>query len=113
MAKMELRKPISLLFDEKTKIESQVTGLVNELNMRQEKLQKLRSEQFGYREAKEHLPNNNSSKPARKVFDDNIAACQRGIDEVLKEMDKLEKDRSVVSSKLKSIEKSIKDLQNA
>lgn len=113
MAKVELRKPIATLLDEKAKLDQNTTTINDKYNRFSEELQRLRQEQFSYREAKEHLQNTNSNKPARQVFDQNIASTQRRIDEVLKELDIAEKERVVASSRAKAIDSSIKQLQNA
>lgn len=113
MAKMELRKPIAMLVEEKNKIDQKFNDVVERYTVSQTALQTLRSEQYSYREAKEHLQNTNSNKAARKVFDDQIAKAQLGIDEALKKLDLIEKDRVVIDSQRKAIEKSIKELQNS
>lgn len=113
MAKQELRKPIDTLLTEKNKIDQSLTSIKDRYDRYHEELQKLRFEQHGYREAKETLSNTNQNKPGRRVFDQSIADAQRRIDEVLKELDQVEKDRVVVASKGKAIERSIKELQNA
>lgn len=113
MAKMELRKPIDLLLTEKNNINKQLTTIQDQFNVKQELLTSLRSDQFSCREGKEHLSVSNMNKPARRVFDNQIAQLQMKIDEVLKELDVLEKDRVVVSSRAKAIDKSLKELQNA
>lgn len=113
MARQELRKPIDTLLTEKNKLDATLTGVKDRYDRYQEELTKLRYEQHSYREGKETLQNSNQNKPARRVFDQQIAECQKRVEEVLKELDNVEKERAVVSSKLKAIEKSIKELQNA
>ena len=113
MARAELRKPLDTLFTAKNELDKQMTQIKDRMNVLQERLQKERNEQFSYREAKEHLQNTASNKPARAVFDQNIVAAQKNIEDVSKEMDKVSKDYEVVNSKIKAMEKSIKELQNA
>lgn len=113
MARQELRKPIDTLLNEKNKLDGKLTNIKDRYDRFQEELQKLRYEQHSYREGKETLQNSNQNKPARRVFDAQIVECQKRIDEVMKELDTVEKERVVQSSHLKAIEKSIKELQNA
>lgn len=113
MAKQELRKPIDALLTEKSKIDQNLTSIKDRYDRFHEELQKLRYEQHGYREAKETMQNSNQNKPARRVFDQNIAEAQLRIDVIMKELDNVEKDRVVWASKGKAIERSIKELQNA
>jgi chromosome segregation ATPase len=113
MARQELRKPIDTLLNEKNKLDGIITSIKDRYDRFHEELNKLRYEQHSYREGKETLQNSNQNKPARRVFDQQIAECQKRIEEVLKELDNVEKERVVQSSKLKAIEKSIKELQNA
>lgn len=113
MAKVELRKAIDSLLNEKREIDKHLTRVNDEFNAKQEELGKLRRDQHSMREAKETLSNTNSSKPAKRVFDQQIADAQLRVNEILKGLDQLEKDRVVWSSKGKAIDKSIKELQNA
>lgn len=113
MARQELRKPIDVLLTEKNKIDQILTSIQDRYNRFQEELQKLRAEQYSFREGKETLSNTNQNKPARRVFDHQITECQKRVEEVLKELDLVEKDRVIQGSKLKALEKSIKELQNA
>ena len=113
MAKVELRKPISALLDEKSKCEAQLTQLRDRSAVLQQKLQESRMEEHGFREAKETLPNTPSSKPSRTVFDQGIATAHKKTEDVLKELDSIAKDLEVITSKAKSFDKSIRDLQSA
>lgn len=113
MAKAELRKPIEILMIEKNKIDGQLTTLKDQYESMHAELQKLRFEQMSYREGKETLQPSNQNKPARRVFDAQIASAQLRIDVIMKSLDQLEKDRVVTTSRVKAIEKSIKELQNA
>ena len=113
MARVEMRKPISSLMDEKSKLDLLMTALGDRYTRWQTELAERRANQFAYREGKNALSNSNSSKPARKVFDEQIAAEQLALEKCIKELDLVEKERVAVHSKLKAIEKSIKELQNA
>lgn len=113
MARQELRAPINALLEDKSKLDVAFTDLKNKYDVLSTELQRKRNEQSGYREAKETLQNTNSNKPARRVFDQRIADCQISIDETLKKLEELEKDRVVKSSQIVAISKSIKELQNA
>lgn len=113
MARQELRRPIDTLLSEKNKLDQILISINDEYTKYQTQLQELRYEQHGYREAKETLQNSNQNKPARRVFDTQIAEAQRKIDDILKMLDEVEKRRVVQASKLKALEKSIKELQNA
>lgn len=113
MARQELRKPIDSLLTEKNNLDKKLTTVKDEYDRYQEELGKLRQDQFSFREGKEALSPSNQNKPARRVFDANIAECQKRIEEVLKSLDDVEKRRVVVTSQLKAIEKSIRELQNA
>ena len=113
MARPELRKSIDSLMQEKNKLDQQLTTLQDRYIVAQDQLRSARGDQHGAREAKEALSNSNMNKPARRVFDQDIAIAQKIIDDVLKEIDLLEKDRVVVASKVTAIAKSIKELQNS
>lgn len=113
MAKIELRKAIDSLMKEKNDIDKQLTRINDGFQAKHEELGRLRADQHSMREAKETLSNSNSSKPAKRVFEQQISSAQLRVNEILKEVDQLEKDRVVWSSKVKAIEKSIKELQNA
>jgi small-conductance mechanosensitive channel len=113
MTKQNLRKPTDLLFTQKGEIEKQLTQFNDRFILLQEQLNELRGEQSGLREAKETLSNTNTNKPAKVAFDKRISEIQLIINAKLKELDTVEKDRIAVTSRLKAIEKSIKELQNA
>lgn len=110
---MELRKPIDLLFTEKNEIDKKLTTLQDQFNVKHEKLTALRQEQFHCREGKEQLSASNMNKPAKRVFDKRIVELQIEIEAVSKELEEVEKQRVVVTSLRKGIEKSIKELQNS
>ena len=113
MAKMELRKPIDILLNEKNSIDKKLTTINDQFTVKQEKLTSLRHDQFSCREGKEQLSNSNMNKPAKRVFDKQIAEIQLVINDVMKELEELEKQRVVIDSQRKAIDKSIKELQNA
>lgn len=113
MARQELRKPIDMLLEEKNKIDAGLTALNDKYNLLQKDLQDARMEQQHIREAKETLSNNNANKPARKLFDDQICVLQRKIEDISNQFSSLEKDRVVLDSKGKAIQKSLSELRNA
>lgn len=111
MARMELRKPIDTLLNEKNKFDKQMTELQDKYNACGERLQTYRAEQAANREAKERLSNTQSNKIARKVLDQGIADAQVEINKIQIEIEELEKNRVVVGSRLKAIEGSIAELR--
>lgn len=113
MAKVELRKAIDSLLKEKQSIDAQLTSINDGFTLSQEQLMNYRREQASYREARATLSNTNQSNPAKKVLNQQISEAQLKVDEILKSIDKLEKDRVVWAAKGKAIDKSIKELQNA
>jgi hypothetical protein len=113
MTNQNLKKAVDVLFTEKSRIDKQMTEINDRRTRFATELQEKRAEQFGYREAKESLPNMELHKPARKVLDDEAFRCQSRIDQLLKELDQVEKDALVWGSKSRAIEKSIKELQNS
>lgn len=112
MAKMELRKPINSLLEEKSKLDQQLTTIMDEYNVTTEKLASTRADLFSYRESKEHLSQTNLNKAARLVFDKNIAECQKQLQDISGILEKIEQRRVIVHGKIKAMEKSIKELQN-
>lgn len=113
MARVELRKPIEGLMEEKTKIERQLTNINDHYTKYHTQLSQLRADQFSYREGKETLSNTVQNKPARRVFDQKIADCQLEIDKTMKLLEDVEKERVVWSTKLKAMDKSLNELRNA
>lgn len=113
MAKHELRKPLDTLLTKKNELDQKKITINDQHTRYQTELQSLRNDQTAYRTAKETLSNTVSNKPSRKVFDDQISTIQLRVNEVLKELDRVEKDNEVVVSQIKAIDKSIKELQNS
>lgn len=113
MAKIELRKSIQALLDEKNDINKQLQRIEDEFKMLHEKLQVQRGEQFGYKEGLATMTQSAQNGPARRVLTNNIAKCEMIIKGVQDDIDRVEKDRVVWASKGKALDKSIKELQNA
>lgn len=113
MARVELHKPLDKLYQERNKIDQQLTTIKDEYDNAHEQLKNMRADQFAYKEGKAALSNTNQNRAARKVFDDSIASCQKSIQDILQKLDVIEKNRVIWYSKSKAIEKSIKELQNA
>lgn len=113
MARQELKAPLSKLFDEKSKHETSINTIKDKITIKQEQLLVARREKDGYREAKEHLSNTASNKPAINVFNQGIAEAEKKCQDINTELDVLQKDYEVVNSKIKALERSIKELQNA
>ena len=113
MARHDLRKPIDTLLTQKAKLDQDKITLNDRHTLLQTKLQSLRSDQMAFRNGKETMSNTVSNRAARKVFDDQISALQLTINEVLKELDDVVKQDEVLVSKIKAIDKSIKELQNS
>lgn len=113
MPRMEMRKPIDALMTEKAKIDQKLTEFKDKYELLSAKLQELRASQFHFREGKAALSNSNMNNPAKKVFDQQISTAQKEIEETLKSIDELEKDRTVWTSKGNAMLKSIKELQNS
>ena len=113
MAKIELRKAVDSLLNEKGMLDKQMTQLKDRIIVLQEGMQQYRNDENGYREAKLQLGNTASSVPARKVMDRGIAEAHKKFEDVLKEHDEAQKTYEVLNGKIKSLEKSIRDLQNA
>lgn len=113
MARLELRNARNTLIEEKNRLDQEMTTLTDKYNLAVETLGQHRRLQFEYREGKESLPNTNSSKGAKKVFNDKIVEHQIKIDEIQKTLEEYEKSRVVLASKIKAMDKSIKELQTA
>lgn len=113
MARQELKAPIDALFTEKNKFSQQLTQLKDRAVILQENMQKHRTEEQGFREARETLPKTGASSPARTVFDRGIADAHAKFEAVLKELEEVNKQFEVVNSKVKSLDKSIRELQSA
>ena len=113
MAKLELRKAVSALMDEKSKWDAQATQHKDKLAVLQQQFQEARNSEHGYREAKETLPRSNASRPATIVFDREIANSHKQAEDLLKEIEAISKQLDIVVSKAKALDKSIRELQNA
>ena len=113
MAKYELRKPLDILLQQKQKLDQEKISINDQHTRYQTELQDLRNSQTGFRTAKESLSNTVSNRAARKVFDDQISQMQLRVNEVLKELDAIDKKNEVVVSQIKAMDKSIKELQNS
>lgn len=113
MAKHELKKPIDLLLSKKNELEKKLTENRDWFTRYGEELQALRHEEFTCKEGKETLSQSNANKPARRVLDNQIAVVRKAAEDKQKQIEEIEKQRVVISSELKAIESSIRELQRA